>query len=586
MLECAGAAASATRRFTVRRVLFATLVAASFVGMLALATFALSPGGLKLLDVALLVLFALTLPWQVIGLWNAVIGFVIMRFSRDPAASVTPAAARVTSREAVTASTAILMCVRHEAPERVVRNLEPLLSGLASTGFADRFHLYVLSDTEEPAAAAHEQACFGALATEWRGHVAVTYRRRARNNGFKAGNIADFCDRWGRNHDFAVTLDADSIMPADAVLRLVRIMQIDPAIGILQGLVIALPSKSAFARLFQFGMRLGMRAYTIGSAWWQGDCGPYWGHNAILRLAPFMAHCRLPPLPNGDVILSHDQIEAALMRRAGYQCRVLVQEDLGWEETPPTLIEFLRRDLRWCQGNLQYLSLLGLPGLSFVSRCQLALAILMFLGSPGWIGVFALGGLAIASARNPAEMLRADAGFALLALVLLMWFAPKFAGAIDVTLRRSELRRFGGPLRFALGIAAESLFTLLLAPIMWLRHALFMAGLPFGRRVGWIRQVRDDHRVPLADAVRLLWPHAAFGFGVIALLGATQPAAVAWSLIFSAGPALAIPFATLTSSPRLGALLVRIGIARLPEETAPPSTLRELASSARAPARA
>src|ERR1044071_5393358 len=153
-------------------------------------------------------------------------------------------------------------------------------------------------------------------------------------------------------------LDADSVMTADAVLRLVRIMQSDDKLGIVQSLVVGMPSTSAFARLFQFGMRLGMRSYTIGSAWWQGDCGPYWGHNAIIRVEPFMTHCHLPLLAEGALIkghiFSHDQLEAVLMRRAGYEVRVLTDEGLSFEQNPPTLIEFIRRDLRWCQGNMQY----------------------------------------------------------------------------------------------------------------------------------------------------------------------------------------------------------------------------------------
>ena len=236
-----------------------------------------------------------------------------------------------------------------------------------------------------------------------------------------------------------MTLDADSFMTADAVLRLVRIMQADPRLGILQGLVVGLPSTSAFARIFQFGMRLGMRSYTIGSAWWQGDCGPYWGHNAVLRLAPFIAHCALPVLSGDGAedrhILSHDQIEAVLMRAAGYEVRVLPQEDLGWEENPPTLIEFIRRDLRWCQGNMQYWRFLALPGLKPVSRYQLVLAILMFIGSPAWIGLLVLGTLAVAFADTPANFIRADAGMALFVCVLVMWFSPKIASVIDVLLQ-------------------------------------------------------------------------------------------------------------------------------------------------------
>ena len=265
-------------------------------GSLALAALALSPGGFGVLDIALLVLFAVTLPWMVVGFWNAVIGFLIMRFAADPIAAVMPVAARIRGDEPVTASTAILLCIRNELPERMIRNLEPMLAGLDAAGCGERFHLYVLSDTSDAEIAASEEACFAALASRWRGRVAITYRRRAVNTAYKAGNIREFCERWGGQHDFAVTLDADSFMTADAVLRLVRIMQADPRLGILQGLVVGLPSTSAFARIFQFGMRLGMRSYTIGSAWWQGDCGPYWGHNAMLRLAPFIAHCALPVL--------------------------------------------------------------------------------------------------------------------------------------------------------------------------------------------------------------------------------------------------------------------------------------------------
>jgi membrane glycosyltransferase len=181
-------------------------------------------------------------------------------------------------------------------------------------------------------------------------------------------------------------------------------------------------------------MRLGMRSHTLGAAWWQGDCGPYWGHNAILRLKPFAAHCRLPVLPQGGPlgghVLSHDQIEAALMRRAGYEVRVIPAEGISWEENPPTLMEFIRRELRWCQGNMQYFWLLGLPGLKPVSRFQLVLAILMYLGSPAWMALLAVGSLAVGLAGTsykPETEVRPAAGAALFAVMLLMIFAPKIA---------------------------------------------------------------------------------------------------------------------------------------------------------------
>jgi len=330
--------------------------------------------------------------------------------------------------------------------------------------------VFILSDTDNPAIAAAEATQFAALTRDWSGRVAISYRRRPANTAFKAGNIRDFCEHWGKDHDFAVVLDADSVMTADAVRRLVRIMQIDPQLGILQSLVTGMPSTSAFARIFQFGMRLGMRSYTIGSAWWQGDCGTYWGHNAIVRLAPFTTCCHLQPLPDnaliGGHVLSHDQIEAVLMRKAGYEVRVLPEEGASFEQNPPTLMEFIRRDLRWCQGNMQYWHFLRLPGLKWVSRYQLAFAILMFLGSPAWMGLLVIGTAAVALADTPATFIRADAGIAVFASVLVAWFAPKIATVIDVLARAPLRRAFGGGVRFLAGVATETVFFILLSPIM------------------------------------------------------------------------------------------------------------------------
>jgi membrane glycosyltransferase len=560
-----------------RRVLFAVLFAATMAGSLALATLALAPGGFGILDITLLALFAVTLPWMVAGFWNAVIGFLIMRFSADPVAAVMPTAARIRGDDPVTASTAILLCIRNELPERMIRNIEPMLVGLDAAGWGGRFNLYVLSDTSDAKIASSEEACFAALSSRWRDRIAIIYRRRAVNTAYKAGNIREFCERWGSKHDFAVPLDADSLMTADAVLRLVRIMQADPKLGILQGLAVGLPSTSAFARIFQFGMRLGMRSYTIGSAWWQGDCGPYWGHNAVMRLKPFIEHCALPVLSRNGTedrhILSHDQIEAVLMRTAGYDVRVLPQEDLGWEENPPTLIEFIRRDLRWSEGNMQYWRFLLLPGLKPVSRYQLALAILMFIGSPAWIGLLVLGTLAAAFSDTPASFFRADAGLVLFACVLMMWFSPKIASAIDVLLRPNLRQAFGGARLFIINCAVETVYSILLCPILWLGHTIFLTGLLFGREIGWIGQVRDDHSVPFALALGNLWPHTLLGCAGLGTLAMTQPAAIPYMLFLAGGPALAVPFAMITAWPLLGSFAARVGIGRLPEETTRPPVL-------------
>jgi len=513
-----------------------------------------------------------------------VIGFIIMRFSVDPVAAVLPAAGLIGDDQPVTASTAILLCVRNELPLRIIRNLEPMLEGIHASGYGERFHLYLLSDTNDADLAVREEALFSELIASWRDRIAVSYRRRTANVGFKAGNIREFCERWGSRHELAVTLDADSFMSADAIIRLVRIMQVDPRLGILQGLVVGLPSTSLFARIFQFGMRLGMRSYTIGSAWWQADCGPYWGHNAVLRLEPFMKHCQLPLLSGSGEeerhILSHDQIEAALMRSAGYHVRVMPREDLGWEESPPTLLEFMRRDLRWCQGNMQYWRFLLLPNLRPVSRYQLVLAILMFIGSPAWIGLLALATIALVRCDDPSTIMRADAGGALLIWVLVMWFSPKIAGALDVLLSQEERRAFGGAGRFAVNFVIETMYSIVLCPILWISHTIFLFGLLFNREINWMGQVRDNHAVPLTLALHDLWPQTLVGCVSLGLVLASQPWALPYILLLAGGPALAVPFAMLTAWPALGGLATRIGIGRVPEETATPQDLLGLVSPA------
>ena len=554
-----------------RRLLFAGLVTATISCVMWLLAVALGADGLDVLDFVLLGLFLITLPWTVIGFWNAAIGFLILRFARDPVAAVTPAAARIRGDEPITASVALLACIRNEDPARVIRNIAPMLVGLAAAG--ERFHLYVLSDTSDRTTAAAEAAQFGDLASGWRDRIAVTYRRREDNAGFKAGNIRDFCLTYGHSHDLAVTLDADSFIPGAAVLRMVRIMQASPEIGILQGLVVGMPSRSAFARIFQFGMRLAMWSYTTGSAWWQADCGPHWGHNSVLRLKPFVAHCHIPPRPTGGPlgghIMSHDQIEAVLMRRAGYEVRVLPEEHLGWEENPPTLLEFIRRDIRWCQGNMQYWFFLALPGLKFVSRYQLAFAILMFLGSPAWMGLLVLGTIGVVRAERPSAFIAPGPGLAVLIIVLVMWFAPKIATVIDALMRPEARRRYGGGRWFLVNVLFETIFFLMLSPIMWFAHTVFLATLVFGGSVGWGGQARDDHAVPLALALAKLWPQTVLGWACLGALAVAAPAAIPVSLLIAGGLAFAVPLCVITASPAVGAALLRAGIGRLPEEIEP-----------------
>jgi membrane glycosyltransferase len=532
------------------------------------------------LHVILLALFALTLPWMVVGFWNAIIGLVICQCFKDPTTIVLPASMQVNNCTPLTHSTAILLCIRNESPARLIRNLQLMVDGLVKDKLGAFFHIYVLSDTNEEKIAAEERVSFAAMRTDWSGQIQITYRCREDNAGYKAGNIADFCQRWGKGHDFALVLDADSFMASSAITRLVRMMQANPCLGILQGLVIGLPSSSAFTRLFQYGMRLGMRSYTMGSAWWQADCGSYWGHNALIRIAPFMDFCDLPTLKSCSgkpkPILSHDLIEAILMRRAGYEVRIYPQEDASWEENPPTLTEYIRRDLRWCEGNLQYVNLLTLPNLKPVNRFQLVMAIAMFFGSPAWIALILLATIGISLSATPAELVDLSYFTILLSVTLVMWYLPKIAGALDVLLQSSKSKCFGGRWRFSISLILEMIFSLLMTPIAWFNHTVFILGLAFGKKGGWSAQTRDDHSISVVEALHQFWPHTLLGIALTGMLYFTHPEALPYGMLFFGGLLLAIPLTVVTSQPWLGRFMIRRQLLSLPEEITPPAELLAL----------
>lgn len=560
------------RAVTRRRLAFALACAMSWVGLIALLAAALAPGGIDTLDAAILSVFALYVLWPLIGFWNAFAGFILMRFVRDPVGLVCPPARLVTGEEPIIGRIALALCIRNEDPQRVFGNARAMLAELSATPFAGHFRLHILSDTDRPDIAALEVRAAAELQAEAPGRIAVAYRRRTSNEGFKAGNIRDFCEHHAGDADLMVVLDADSRMSAARILKMVRVMEESPRLGILQSLAVGLPSMSPLARLFQFGMRLGMRSYTFGSAWWHADCGPYWGHNAVLRIEPFRRHCDLPRLPgrspHGRDILSHDQIEAVLMRSAGYEVRVLPEEGGSYEENPPDLIEHMRRDARWCRGNMQYLQLLRLPGLLPASRIQLMLAILMFIASPAFIVLLAL--LLVQALRHAgADWFDAPAGLLLLVLALVVMFAPKIASALDVLTRPAERARFGGGWRFLAGCLAETLFAFLVTPLAAVSHTLTIAGIVLGRSANWGAQMRDAHGVPLRAAFARFWPHTLFGLAALAGLLMLGPLAALYAAPAYAGALLAVPLAMLTASPAFGGWMRRVGLCAIPEEIRP-----------------
>lgn len=560
----------ATQTLFRRRLFVLTVNVAIWGALMASAASILAAGGWTWLDRLMIVCFAFATPWTALGVTNAAIGFTILRLVARGRVPALPFANNLQSKGPLTAKTAILMTIRNEDPHRALLRLKTVKRSLDATGEGAHFTYFVLSDTSRLEFAAKEEDAVA----RWRegdlNGERIIYRRRTDNAGFKAGNIRDFCETFGGGYDFMVTLDADSLMTGPAIIQLVKIMETYPRLGILQSLVVGTPARSPFTRLFQFGMRLGMRAYTAGQAWWVGDCGPYWGHNAIVRIAPFAKFCALPVLPGkpplGGQILSHDQIEAVLMRRAGYEVRVLPVESGSFEDNPPDALQFIERDVRWCQGNMQYLKLLTMPGIKPVSRFQLIWAVLMFAGIPAWTVMIAA--LPFAAAEAPADFPSGSAKL-LYVTFLLMFLAPKIAGFADALLTPGEAQRFGGPVRYALSAALEVVFAFLQGAISSIRTSIFMAGLILGKSVLWRAQQRDPTGLSWQQAISALWPQTAFGLVVCSALAFLTPTVLVWSLPLTAGFVLAIPFSVITASPRLGRFFEVTGLGGIPEDFVP-----------------
>jgi membrane glycosyltransferase len=558
-----------------RRILVAVLNVMTVTALTIAMANILSHGGWSLTKAAMLLAFFITLPWLSIGFWNAIIGAALLR-SGNGAQDADLFSLEYDEKAPVFSRTAIVMAVRNENPGEAIRRLSAIMKDIAGTGLLRHFDFHVLSDTDDPDIGAEEER----QVALWRGVSAdggkIHYRRRTDNAGYKAGNIEEFCRRTGDKYDFFLPLDADSMMSASAIIELVRIMQGKPRIGILQSLVVGTPARSLFTRSFQFGMRHGMRAYTAGSAWWQGDCGPYWGHNALIRMRPFRDHCELPVLPGdgplGGHVMSHDQVEAVLMRRAGYHVRVLTKEGESWEENPPTLPDFIRRELRWCQGNMQYWGLLRMPGLHAMSRVQLALAILMYLGSVGWMAFLGLGIYEVL-ATGYVEDYPAYQGAILFAVILSMSLMPKFMGLAGILADRQQSRRYGGRIRVLASGLFEVVFSALVAPIVSLSVAIFAIGLLFGKKIDWRAQERAVRTVSWSEAAMTFLPQTIFGLLVCTLLWVYAPLVLPWAMPVIAGFVASIPFAVITASHALGAWSRDIGLCSIPEDFAMPASL-------------
>jgi membrane glycosyltransferase len=523
--------------------------------------------------------FMLTMPYMVLGFWNAGIG-VWLRHWRPDQIDAMPGVAELRATgplPTLECDTVLLVLLRNEDPAPVFERLARMRASLAVTGQLSRFTFAVLSDSDRGDLIEAEAEAFAAFVARQRAdEPQPIYRRRSHNHGYKAGNIRDFVAARGPEFNYFIPLDVDSLMSGPVMVRLVATLEARSEIGILQSLVVGMPSTSGFARVFQFGMRHAMRAFTTGAAWWTADCGSYWGHNAVIRMAAFCEHCRLPELPGrpplGGAVLSHDQLEAAYMRRAGYEVRVIPVESESYEINPPTLLDFIRRELRWCQGNMQYLRLLATPGLKPVSRIQLLIAIGMYLAQAAWIGMLAVA--CIGSLFGDFRSGDVRLGLALFFGVFFISIAPKIFGAIDVWLSSGGPARYGGLGVFTASVGMELVSSTLMAPIVALSVTLFLIKLMLGKSMPWNAQNRDRLDIPWRDAVRILAPHTLAGIALaVALWWVGGMRAVVWGLPVIAGLALAVPYTMLGGWSVLGGGLANLGLFGIPEEQSAPPVL-------------
>jgi len=517
-------------------------------------------------------------------------GFLAIRLGRSaPEKPVGPSLAT----SSPLAPTAVVFPIHDEDVAGVLARVEAIWRSLQRTGLENGFHIFLLSDSLEPARWIEEEIVWFHVARRLRAVGHVHYRHRPVNTGMKAGNLTDFLEHWGRAYRYMIVLDADSLMSGGRMVELVRRMEEHPEIGILQTVPGAIRARSVYARAQQFVIRLYGPLVTAGMDFWQAGDAFYFGHNAIVRVQPFMAHCRLPRLPwrepLGGQIFSHDFVEAALMRRAGWEVRVARELDGSYEETPANMVESLRRHRRWCQGSLQHFWLLFSRELPLVSRTHFLLGILTYISSPLWLLFLIFSTLVVVQFKNAGLTFVATSGFTPLAnfslaahgallygLCLLLLFTPRALSLADLLCNPMRRHLFRGGVRTTASVVLGSLFSVLEAPLFMLWHSFFVMAMLFGKGVAWGVQNR-------AQDQSLAWQAAARSHGWMTLIG------VAWTALalavdphfgYSMLPVLAplilsIPLNVFFSSVPVGDRLRRAGLLQTPEETNPPQEIRD-----------
>jgi membrane glycosyltransferase len=548
------------------------------------------------LEFVIVIVFATLFAWISIGFWEAMAGlFTLAR--RVDRFSITLGVEADPSLEETGARTAILIPVANEEPERVFAGIQATYKSLEDTGQIQHFDFFILSDSSDPDRWVEEEMAWAEICRSLGAFNRIFYRRRRVNLKRKSGNIADFCRRWGKNYRYMIVFDADSIMAGKTLVRMVQAMECHPKVGILQTAPLAVNRETLIARTQQFANHVYSTMFAAGLHFIQLGDSHFWGHNAIIRVEPFMQHCGLPELPGkpprGGFIMSHDFVEAAFMRRGGWE--VWLAYDLGgsYEEVPPTLLEELKRDRRWCQGNLQHIRIAFAKGLLSAHRALFLHGAMSYGSSLLWFLFISLSTAAAFTEafRTPVYFPQGRTLFpdwpvwhpqwalTLLGTTAIILFMPKLFSVLLIMLKKGQVRQYGGILKLLAGLILEVFLSALFAPVRMLFHSKFVFITLLGRQVGWGPQQRSDLGTGWREAIRY------HGFGtLLALIWAASLFFINRSFFWWNAPIfipliLSIPLSVWSSRASVGRAFRMLGLLLIPEEMEPPRELKSLEAS-------
>ena len=548
----------------------------------------LGANGLSPLEIGLLTLFIITFAWITIAFWSAVLGFFLQLFRLDPL-SLKPS--NKTARAQLDHYRfAVVMPVFNEDPDRVRAGFEANVRSLASTGYLPHFDFFLLSDTQSSDRVEREHLMWSDLQQNL-GPLGAQcyYRQRGNNERKKVGNLADFCERWGANYEGMIVLDADSLMTGQCMVRLASTLVANPQAGLLQTVPIPVRQTSIWGRFLQFAAILHSPMLATGQSFWQTDKANYWGHNAIIRTAAFCDHCGLPKIagkgPFSGEILSHDFVEAALLRRAGWHVYLLADLAGSYEEVPGNILDYATRDRRWLQGNIQHLGLLGCRGIFSINKIHFLFGAIAYLSSFIWLTMLVLSSVdAVLRATSETvffysehqlfpewPIAKSHLIFSLLFLTGFMLLVPKLMAILVSLIHRR--RSFGGAPRLLVGAFCEIVLSVLVAPLMMIFHAYFVVSVFCGHKVNWDAQSRGREILSWSESLSrsLVISLLAILWGAITFYFASG--FFWWLLPVLTGLVLAAPLIRYSSSIVGGAWLQQMGLFLSPSEVKPDPVL-------------